>query len=603
LFHHGEGTPAAPRWRAVLCTSIVLSAIGSMTFAGRVAAQDAEPRVAAASEQPLADFTLRDYAGVTFTSAASSRQPILVVVFLGTECPLAKLYAPRIQRLADDYRARGVVVVAIDSNVQDSLADLKLFARDHQLNFPLLKDPGATVADLFDARRTPEAFVLDSERVVRYRGRIDDQYGVGTMRPSPTRHDLRAALDELLAETAVSLPRTDPIGCFIGRTKKPDSKSPVTFSNQIARIFNAHCVDCHRPGEIGPFSLTDYAKAAGWADTIAEATATDRMPPWHAAPHVGKFTGDRRLSAADKKLIADWVAAGAPEGERSQLPPTPKFLDAGWQLPRTPDVVVPMSAEPFALPAEGAVEYQHFIVDPKFKEDKWFTAAEVKPGNRAVVHHLMVFAVSKEFLRSGGFTSLEGYTVGYVPGMRVTSYPPGMAKRIPAGSQLVFQVHYTTVGTRQTDLSQLGLLLVDPNKIQYEVVTGSAIKPSIVIPPRIARYRATADSVRIAHGSYLLSMTPHMHLRGASFNYRCVFPSGKIETLLEVPRYDSNWQTTYRLAEPLPMPVNCRIRCDAVFDNSEDNPNNPDCNRTVRWGLQEWDEMMVGYFDVAIPRK
>jgi hypothetical protein len=190
-----------------------------------------------------------------------------------------------------------------------------------------------------------------------------------------------------------------------------------------------------------------------------------------------------------------------------------------------------------------------------------------------------------------------------MPGMRVTSFPPGMAKRIPAGSQLVFQVHYTTVGTRQLDLSQLGLQLVDPSKIQYEVVTGSAIKPSIVIPPRIARYRATADSVRIAHGSYLLSMTPHMHLRGASFNYRCVFPSGKIETLLEVPRYDSNWQTTYRLAEPLPMPVNCRIRCDAVFDNSEDNPNNPDCNRTVRWGLQEWDEMMVGYFDVAIPRK
>ena len=489
-----------------------------MTFAGRVAAQAVEPPVAASSEQTIADFTLRDYAGVTFTSAASSRQPILVVVFLGTECPLAKLYAPRIQRLADDYRARGVVVVAIDSNVQDSLADLKLFARNHQLSLPLLKDPGAAVADLFDARRTPEAFVLDAERVVRYRGRIDDQYGVGTMRPSPKRHDLRAALDELLAKTAVSLPRTDPIGCFIGRTKKPDPKSPVTFSNQIARIFNAHCVDCHR-------------------------------------------------------------------------------------LPRAPDVVVPMSAEPFAVPAEGAVEYQHFIVDPKFKEDKWFTAAEVKPGNRAVVHHLMVFAVSKEFLSSGGFTSLEGYTVGYVPGMRVTSFPPGMAKRIPAGSQLVFQVHYTTVGTRQLDLSQLGLQLVDPSKIQYEVVTGSAIKPSIVIPPRIARYRATADSVRIAHGSYLLSMTPHMHLRGASFNYRCVFPSGKIETLLEIPRYDSNWQTTYRLAEPLPMPVNCRIRCDAVFDNSEDNPNNPDCNRTVRWGLQEWDEMMVGYFDVAIPRK
>jgi mono/diheme cytochrome c family protein len=514
---------------------------------------------------------------------------------------LARLYSPRLQKLADDYRTRGVAVVGIDSNAQDSITELGAFARLHNIGFPLLKDPGATVADQFGARRTPEAFVLDERRAVRYHGRIDDQYGVGYMRPEPKHHDLRQAIDELLSGKEVSQLRTEPAGCLIGRAKKPDETSSVTFSKQISRIFNQHCVECHRPGEIGPFALTDYQEVAGWADTIAEVVAEDRMPPWHANPKFGKFAGDRSLTAEDKLLIAAWVAAGAPEGNRAELPNAPRFQSSGWHLPREPDAIIPMSAKPFKVAAEGLIDYQFFAVDQVYNEDKWFVAAEVMPGNRAVVHHLLVFAFTKGLAEALSDGTTDGYLAAYVPGMRPASYPEGMAKRIPAGSHLVFQVHYTANGTEQFDCSKLGLIFTDPRKVQYEILTGSVVRRSIAIPPRIARYRATAEFSHVPEQSYLLSMMPHMHLRGSAFNYQLVSPTGKVQTLLDIPHYDSNWQTTYRLLEPLPLPLGSRVRSTAYFDNSENNPNNPDPSKTVRWGLQARDEMMVGYFDIAVP--
>ncbi|HEY5315412.1 MAG TPA: hypothetical protein VIK18_22970, partial [Pirellulales bacterium] len=315
------------------------------------------------------------------------------------------------------------------------------------------------------------------------------------------------------------------------------------------------------------------------------------------------FKGDRSLSTDEKKLIADWVAAGAPEGDRAQAPEKLKSLASGWQLPRRPDTVVPMSTTPFKVPAEGIVDYQFFVVDPGYKEDKWFTAAEVLPGNRSVVHHLLVFAFTKgleEAMRDG---TIDGFLAVYVPGMRTTSYLPGMAKRIPAGSRLVFQVHYTTNGSEQFDCSKLGLIFTDPKNVQYEVLTGSVTKRSLVIPPRTKRCRITAESPPALEDSYLLSLMPHMHLRGSAFNYQVVLPGGKARMLLDVPHYDSNWQTSYRLQEPLSLPAGSRLRCTANFDNSESNPNNPDPTKTVRWGLQSKDEMLVGYFDIAVRKR
>lgn len=579
-------------WR--LWATVVLLGLG-----GRAGAADGE---AARPQQKIADFALRDSGGKPCALADFKDSSIVVVAFLGTQCPLAQLYLPRLNKMAALYRDHGVVFLGINSNAQDSTADLAAYAQAHAVAFPLLKDPGNVVADQFDAQRTPEVFVLDRERVVRYRGRIDDQYGVGTMRPEPKQHDLRQVIDQLIAGKAAGLRQTEAVGCRIGRVRKPSESGEVTYARQIAGILNARCVECHRAGEIGPFPLTDYAEVAGWAETIAEVVAAGRMPPWQADPKYGTFVGDRHLTAKEKKLIAEWAKAGAPQGNPAEAPQPPRFLESGWKLPRQPDLVVPVNDKPVKVPAEGTIEYRYFTADPHFAEDKWVSAAEVLPGNRAVVHHMLVFAMPQGLREAIEDGTTDGFLAAYVPGLRPMPYPAGMAKRIKAGSKLLFQVHYITTGIEQFDSSQVGLVFAEPQSVQYEVVTSSVKKRNLLISPGAPHYRAAAESSPSLNESLLLTMMPHMHLRGAAFTYEVLYPNGKTETLLDVPRYDFNWQNAYRLATPLALPVGTRLRCTGYFDNSKNNPNNPNPTKSVRWGPQARDEMMVGYFDVAFRR-
>jgi peroxiredoxin len=572
-----------------LFAGIVLVALASHAAA-------AEP-----ATKPIPDFTLRDYRGKAWSLNDFRDKKLVVVAFLGTECPLAKLYAPPLARLAADYGPRGVAVVGIDANAQDGVTQIGAFARQNNLDFPLLKDLNNRVADLFGAERTPEVFVLDGERIVRYRGRIDDRYGIGYARDKATRPDLATALDELLAGKPVSVPVTAAIGCKIGRARSPQADSPVTFAKDIAPLFNRRCVECHRAGEIAPFSLTTYKQAAGWADMILEVIEDGRMPPWHADPKYSHFANDRRLTDAEKKLIRDWVARGAPEGDPKDLPLALTFTD-GWQLPKPPDKVVAMDTRPYKVPAEGTVRYQYFAADPGFTEDKWLQAVEVRPGSRAVVHHILVFAVTgmnRNLPDEGG---RQGFLAGFVPGLRPLPFPRGYAKRVPANSKLLFQVHYTPNGTEQTDLSHIGFVFADPATVTHEVKTTSAVARRLAIPPGDADHVVEATSRPLPAGAQLLGFMPHMHVRGSAFKYEAKYPDGKAEVLLDVPHYDFNWQTSYRLAERRAVPAGTAIHATAHYDNSAANPNNPDPTKLVRWGDQTWNEMMIGYFDMAVLR-
>ncbi len=444
-------------------TSMITAVLAS---AGLILGLCRMPVVAATPQQPAAvghaveQFELRDLQGVTYSLAELRDAPVVVVVFMGVECPLAKLYAPRLSELSQEYGKRGVVFLAVDSNAQDSLAEMSHFARAYQMTIPFLKDSGNGVADQFRAERTPEAFVLDGQRVVRYRGRIDDQYGfqtgVGYQRKEAAERELVQAIDQLLAGNEVAVPVTRAPGCLIGRVQAADEASPVTFSNQIARLFQDRCVRCHREGEIAPFSLSNYEEVAGWAPMIDEVVREQRMPPWHANPAIGHFANDGRLSDEEKQLIADWVSAGAPEGDPSQLP-APKQFTSGWQI-APPDRIIPMADTPFEVPAEGKVEYQYFVVDPGFAEDVWVSEAEARPGNNAVVHHIIVFIVppGAPVKQMGEGMGSRDLLVGTAPGNPPTQLAPGMAKRIRAGSKLLFQMHYTANGALQQDLSSVG---------------------------------------------------------------------------------------------------------------------------------------------------
>ncbi len=545
------------------------------------------------------DFSLPDFRGKIHHLGDYADSKAVVVAFIGIECPLAKLYVGRLQEMAKALGDESVTVLAIDSNRQDSITELAGFAARHKLTFPLLKDPNNKVADLFDAKRTPEVFLLDSNRVVQYYGRIDDQYGqhlaengkrISYQHTAPRRKDLAIAIEETLAGKQVSQPLTEVVGCLIGRVPQVTPGGDITFTKHISRILNHRCVECHREGEIAPMPLTDYDEVVGWSEMIREVVDEERMPPWHANPAYGSFENDCRLPTTEKEQIFAWVDHGSPEGDPADLPEPPKFVE-GWTAGK-PDQVVYMADEPHEVAAEGTVEYQYFLVDPGWTEDKWIRVAEARPGNRAVVHHILCFIRGG----AGGAESREqGVTIGWAPGLTASQFESGTALYVPAGAKIMFQLHYTPNGTKQLDRSYVGFQFAKPEEVKHMASGGDVSAGDFKIP--------AGDDDHVVPAVYtfdrdqmLLSMLPHMHLRGKSFRYTAEYPDGSEEILLDVPRYDFNWQLRYHLTEPKLMPKGTKLKCVAHYDNSEQNLTNPDYTVDVTWGDQTWEEMMIGFF-------
>ncbi|AGA27978.1 redoxin domain-containing protein [Singulisphaera acidiphila] len=549
--------------------------------------------VAWGESPPEVSFRLQDFRGAWHASDEVRDRKLIVLAFLGVDCPVANRYAPTLAELAGEFGPQGVAFFAVDANRQDGLTAMGRFADVNKLSFPFLKDAGNVLADRLGVERTPEVVVLDEARKVRYRGRVDDQFTQAAHRPSPTRRDLAVALGELLAGREVSTPTTAAVGCRIGRARPP-GKGSVTYSGQVARVLRDRCVVCHRPGEIAPFALTSYEEAAGWADSIAEVVREGRMPPWHASPDHGKFRNEARLTDEEKAAIAAWAADGAPRGNPVE-PPAPSPHAAGWRIPE-PDLVVelPRAVE---VPASGVLPYQNFTIDLKLDHDIWVKASQVRPQNPAVVHHLVVYALPPG--QSSGNPLDHDIIAMYSPGMPPRILPEGTAKVIPAGAKLLVQVHYTPRGTPQTDRSRIGLSFADRATVRKRMTSAIAINYEFRIPPKTADYPATAEH-RFNQDYILYALLPHMHLRGKSFRYEAEYPDGRREVLLDVPRYEFDWQNAYVLDEPKPMPEGTVMRCLARFDNSVDNPNNPDPSRLVTFGEQTNDEMLVGYMDVTL---
>lgn len=574
---------------------VALVSVSSVTLAAAANKQDS-------LGQKIGDFTLRDYLGKETSLHDFADRKVLVIAFLGTDCPLVKLYGPRLEEISKKYADQGVAVIGINSNSQDQPREIGAYARQHGMQFPILKDLDNKIADLFAAQRTPEIFVLDAERKVRYRGRVDDQYGfksgTGYGRPNLSRQDLLQAVDELLAGKEVSMPTTEVAGCLIGRVPKVKPHGDVTYSNQISRLFQKHCVECHREGEIGPFPMTSYDEVAGWGEMIKEVVEQRRMPPWYANPAHGKFSNERRLNDDEMKLIATWVANGQPQGNPADLP-KPREFATGWQIPQ-PDQVIYMDEKPYQVPAEGVVDYIYYTAETGFTEDKWVKAVEARPGHRGVVHHIIVSIIKpgedegEAFARSGGLC-------GYAPGMQARVYTSGVAILVPARSKLRFQMHYTPNGTACEDRSSVGMVFADPAEVKYVEEGGVCGTLAIKIPPKEADHVIKA-AYKLRRDTVLTAMMPHTHVRGKSFRYEVDYPDGRSEVLLDVPNFDFNWQLWYDLAEPKLLPKGATIRTTAHYDNSEGNVYNPDPTKEVKYGDQTWEEMMFGWYSTIVPR-
>jgi thiol-disulfide isomerase/thioredoxin len=552
----------------------------------------------------LASTKRTDFQGKDWAWSELAGEKGTVVVFLGTQCPLAILYTPRIEELSTKYAKSGMRFVAVDPNVQDSLAEMGAHARKHQLTIPFIKDPDQSLADLLGATRTPEVCVLDTNADLRYRGRIDDQFGIGYAKEKGTASELIDAIEAILSGREVPTALTAAPGCLIGRVhhKKSDAATgvPITYAEHVAPVLQAHCVSCHREGDIGPMDLSTYEDAAAWADMIVEVTQNRTMPPWHATQDHAKFANDRMLSEKELSILEQWATGGTESGDLQKVA-KPIAATSGWLLSKEPDLVIPMSEEAYRVPKEGTINYQYFRADVGNDKDLWVRGLEILPGARDVVHHVLVFVAPKG-ARKRDLGGARTFFAGYVPGTRAELMPSGYAKRIPANSELVFQVHYTPNGTATEDLSKLGLLFTDEQSVTHEVITTSAVNLRFSIPPGAANHAVTATLPEKLPECELLSFSPHMHVRGKSFKYTIVYPGKRREVVLDIPHYDFNWQTEYRLASPIQVPAGTRMRCDATFDNSDGNLNNPNSKAWVSWGDQTYEEMMIGYFHYAVKR-
>jgi len=391
-----------------------------------------------------------------------------------------------------------------------------------------------------------------------------------------------------------------------------------TYSRDVAPIVQRNCQVCHRPGEAGPFPMLNYKQVRPWAQAMKVAVESGKMPPWFADPRYGSFSNAMSLSAAEKETLEKWADAGAPEGDPKDLPPPVDWVE-GWGIGK-PDKIYELPV-PFDVPASGVVDYQHVIVPTGFTEDRWVAAAEVRPTDRMVVHHIIAFVREPRSNWFRGqkpgvfFTAPQvkteeqpdtsalpsDFLVGYAPGQPAEILRPGQAKLIKAGSDIVFQVHYTPHGHAGKDQSKLGIVFAKepPNE---RVLTLSATNGTFKIPPGDPNYRVDADFT-VGSDVKLSGLHPHMHGRGKDFEYRVVFPSGESKTLLSVPHYDWHWQNWYNLTEAVSLPKGARIECTAHFDNSANNPENADPTKEVTWGEQSWDEMMVGFFNLVFDAK
>jgi hypothetical protein len=373
----------------------------------------------------------------------------------------------------------------------------------------------------------------------------------------------------------------------------------ATYYKEISRLLQSNCVTCHRAGGIAPFALDTYEQVYRFRAAIANAVQERRMPPWFASPEYGRFANDRSLDTESRDLLLGWIAAGAPAGDPADAPP-PLALVEGWNIGE-PDLVLQM-ARPVDIPATGKIPYINVTIPTGLTEDRWVRAMEIRPTAQEVTHHILatVRGPADPTNPDGphvqhGSGGVQGYYALMVPGSTGLDFGPGRAKLLPANSEFVFQLHYTANGTATQDQAKIALVFADEPPAE-RVETASAFNVFFAVPPGAKNYEVVANYTFREKGK-LLSFTPHTHVRGTAFRYELVHQDGSKEIVLDLPNYDFNWQLDYILAEPIEVEAGTILRATAWYDNSADNPHNPDPTATVRFGEQTWDEMMIGYFD------
>ncbi|MBX3706973.1 MAG: redoxin family protein [Pseudomonadales bacterium] len=537
------------------------------------------------------NFRLLDHEGGSQQLHYFSDARAVVIMVHGNGCPIVRNALPALREIRDAYAAKGVEFLLINSNLQDDRGAIVAEAKAFGVDMPIMLDTAQIIGESLGIVRTGEVFVIDpaSWKLV-YRGALDDRLTYERQRAEATAHYLTDALDALLAGQAPAVATTDPVGCLVNFPERGrrEAHAAISYSETIAPMLVENCVTCHRPGGIGPWAMTEYRMVQGFAPMIREVVRTGRMPPWHADPHFGAYANDRSLDAEQVRLLVHWIEAGAPRGDGPDPLLAVVHERPEWALGE-PDLVIEIP--PYEIPASGVVEYQYPMVRNPLDRDVWVRATEILPGTREGLHHVITTFGLPDPNRRGGLAR-EGSLGGYVPGAEAELLPDDTGVLLPAGAVLRFQMHYTPFGRPVTDRSRLGIYFHDAPP-RHELHTTILMNPRIRIPPRAKAHSESAARV-FDQDVLVYNLLPHAHYRGKASEFRAVLPDGSERVLLSVPNYDFNWQTTYELTEPVRLPAGTRIVHTTTWDNSAQNPANPDPDREVPWGEQSWDEMLFG---------
>ena len=534
-----------------LCGMGALAVIGATAWSSRVEAEKKPtPRAgktsapAAAKNSVLKAAIFTDLNGKTYTNADLSGHKATVFLFVSSQCPVCNVYMPRVNALAAEYAKQGVQMFAVYPDSHESLADVTKDVKSRSLAIPVVRDPQCKLTDALGAKMTPEAIVVDAQGVIRYRGRIDDN----AIATRVSQHDLADALNAVVKGETVAHPTQLAFGCAIRRDSKPSDacRQCADLRRDVAPILRAKCESCHRAGEVAPFTLNDYKQAKAWSSDIKRYTQNDQMPPWKPTPGYGEFkdVAAHTLSEKEKTVLATWADNGAPLGNAKDLPAPAKFA-SGWQL-GTPDVVLQPEKE-YHLSADGEDVYRNFIVKTNFSEDVWLRAVECRPGNRAVVHHVINYIDANRvtdkmegqdkdgepgFTATGGGPGFaqSGFLGGWAPGNDPNELATGVGTLLPKGANLVIQVHYHKNGKPETDLTKIGLYF-QHGTIEKLARTNILINFGFKLPYGEERREVKAKTA-IREDCHILTVMPHMHLLGREMKIWATLPDNTEKQLV-----------------------------------------------------------------------
>lgn len=549
---------------------------------------------ASAAHAKVDNFMLLDHLGDAQELYYHSDADAVVIVVQGNGCPVVRNALADLAQVRSRHAENAVVFLMINSNLQDDRASVRAEAEEWGIDLPIMVDETQLIGESLGLTRTAEAIVIDPDGwEVAYRGPINDRLGYERQLADANHHYLDDAIDAVLAGAEPAVTREDAIGCLINFPERDNpAHAEISYVETVAPILEQNCMDCHRPEGIAPWAMSSYAMVRGFAPMMREVLRTRRMPPWHADPHVGEWRNDVSLSNEDRSTLVHWIEAGAPRGEgEDPLPALAAEPVSEWPLGE-PDLVLELPG--YEVPASGVVDYLFPSVPNPLDRDVWVRAMDVLPGSTEVVHHVLVGVTNPGEPPRPGDSVFDHYLGGYAPGTGAAVLPEDTGLFVPQGNHFLAQMHYTPYGKAVTDVTRIGLYFHDEKPANF-LRQGVVLNPTISIPAGAKRHEQRAYR-EFPADALLYSVLPHSHYRGRSSTFTLVYPDGAEELLLSVPNYDFNWQRGYDFARPKPVPAGSRLVHTTVYDNSAQNPGNPDPDRPVRWGLQSWDEMLYGAF-------